>query len=120
MADSGQLLTQKTVIKLELFVGGEESDLGDDEEFEYERFPDLGHQPRLILKHALGYLAEKVGFLSQNGPVFLTEPNELLVLNLVVLDGMMKLAFCRVLKRCLLLCILYHDQALANPIELVL
>jgi hypothetical protein len=66
--------------------------LGYYEQLEYEGFTDLGNNLRPIFKHPLWYLAEKVGLLAQNGPVFFTKPYELLMLDLVVLDGMVQLA----------------------------
>ena len=69
LADCRHLITQEPIIKLELLVGGEESNLGDNQKFEYESLSDLRDQLRLVLEHTLRYLAEKLGLLAEDGPV---------------------------------------------------
>ena len=73
MADCGHLITQEPIIKLELLVRGEESNLGYNQEFEHESFSDFSDQLRLVFEHTLGYLAEKLGLLAKDGPVFFAE-----------------------------------------------
>ena len=58
--------------------------------------------------------------MSEDRPVLFAESDELLVLDLIVLDCVVQLAFRRVLVRGLLLCILDHKKTLADSNQLVL
>ena len=119
LADCSHLIAQEPIIKLELLVRGEEAHLGDDQQLEYEGFSDFGNQLRFVLEHTLRYLAEELGLLAEDGPVLFAEADQLLVLHLVLLDGMMQLSITCVLVGGLFLRELDHDETLSYPVQLV-
>ena len=119
LADCRHLITQEPIIKLELFVGGEEANLGDNQQFEHEHFSDFRDQLRLVFEHTLGYLAEKLGLLTEDGPVLFTQADQLLMLHLVLLDRVVQLSLACVLVSGLFLREFDHDEALSYSVQLV-
>ena len=77
---------------MELLVRSQEADRGDDKELQDEGFFDFYDESGLVLKHALGNLAEQEGLLAQDCPVLFAQADELFVLNLIVLNSVVLLS----------------------------
>ena len=57
--------------------------------------------------------------MTQNGPILFAEADELLVLNLEVLNGVVLLSLILKLDSCLVLSVFHENKALTDPVEFI-